>query len=143
MLRGPYQPTFDTNELFEDWIDEIDVAIKRQEIDLEAVYEKDDKTLPTMHKKIMARFYKTIGDVSNIRSHTTCLCCVRKIPNHILPCGHILCKACIQSFGSQVGQSAFELESCPLHPTETRWSSPARLRFKPQEAGVRVLCLDG
>lgn len=98
-----------------------------------------------LHGRVMSDFFKSLGNVARLKSRTTCLCCVRHIPEHILPCGHVLCKYCIQSFGRNEGQGVFSLDYCPLHLVEsrTRWPSAARIRFKPQDAGVRVMCLDG
>ncbi|KAK4217215.1 hypothetical protein QBC37DRAFT_438226 [Rhypophila decipiens] len=84
-------------------------------------------------------------------SNATCFACIRNIPEHVLPCAHALCRSCVQSFGEQVGGSRpggsgiFELHRCPLlHPGGRSWEGqPVRIRFKPRDAGVRVLCLDG
>lgn len=43
-----------------------------------------------LHGNVMSGFYKSFGMVSKLKSHLTCLCCVRKIPEHVLPCGHAL-----------------------------------------------------
>jgi hypothetical protein len=101
------------------------------------------KKVAARHKEIIAKFYGRTGLASVAKSHATCLCCIREIPETVLPCGHVLCKACVQSFGRNMGRGVFELSCCPLHPGETRWPAPDRIRFKPPGAGVRVLCLDG
>ena len=145
--KGAYQSPLDPDTFFQRWIDHIDENIRDLDASLQqqcARADRDEKALlPTIHKHVMADFYRTNVSVSDFRSHTTCLCCVAKIPENILPCGHTLCKECIRAFGNDIGEGLLELNSCPLHHSETRWQKPTQIRFKPPEAGVRVLCLDG
>ncbi|KAH6886261.1 hypothetical protein B0T10DRAFT_576010 [Thelonectria olida] len=143
LAKGTYQSTFDTDKFFADWIKSIDQNIQVQDDLLQRQVTRDERTLPAKHKRIMAEFYRANGPADRIKSHLTCLCCVRNIPGNVLPCQHALCKDCVQAFGWNVGKGVFELHDCPLHPLDTRWASPARIRFKPHGAGVRVLCLDG
>ncbi|KAK0721616.1 hypothetical protein B0T26DRAFT_800576 [Lasiosphaeria miniovina] len=145
--KGEYRQPFNQDKFFAQWINHIDENIKGLDNSLQqqsARADRDEKALlPTIHKNVMAHFYKANVPVSCFRSYATCLCCVAKIPENELPCGHTLCKNCVQAFGNDAGQGIFELNSCPLHHSETRWPKPAQIRFKPDEAGVRVLCLDG
>jgi len=64
------------------------------------------------------------------------------VPEHPLPCGHVLCTACVKAYGTQA-KSTVSLPYCPLHREATRWAKPALIKFKPAGAGVRVLALDG
>lgn len=148
MSRGLFQSEFDPDDFFDEWINDIDKNI----VDLDnrqqplAIHRAEKTVVQTQHWGVMADFYRfshRSRSVSRFQHHWTCLVCVRKIPENVLPCGHILCKPCIQSFGRDSGQGLFELKQCPLHPEETAWVRPARIKFKPEEAGVRVLCLDG
>lgn len=145
--KGEYKSSFEHKRFFHQWIDQIDENINDLNTSLQQQFAhagQDEKVLlPKIHRKAMANFYQVNISVSSFRSHTTCLCCVAKIPEIELPCGHSLCRDCVQAFGKDVGQGLFELDSCPLHYSETRWPKPAQIRFKPHEAGVRVLCLDG
>lgn len=145
--KGEYESSFNSNRFFQQWIDRIDENINELNTSLLeqcARAGQDEKALlPRIHRDTMAHFYKVNISVSSFRSHTTCLCCVARIPENELPCGHTLCKDCVQAFGNDLGQGLFELDSCPLHHSETHWPKPAQIRFKPHEAGVRVLCLDG
>ncbi|KAL9572020.1 hypothetical protein ACKAV7_003852 [Fusarium commune] len=143
LAKGKYQSTFDIDLFFANWIDAIDKDIQVLDDILQTQVNRDERTLPTKHRRIMAEFYRVNGPAHRIKSHLTCLCCVRNIPGNILPCHHALCKDCVQAFGLGNGQGVFELHNCPLHPFDTNWDSPARIIFKPREAGVRVLCLDG
>lgn len=65
------------------------------------------------------------------------------IPQHSLPCGHVLCTPCVKGFGKSLNGSEYSLESCPLHPDDGSWRDAYVIRFKPDLAGVRVLSLDG
>ncbi len=147
LCKGEYKSPFDPDKFFQQWIDRIDENINDLDNSLQqqsARADRDEKALlPTIHKNVMAQFYKGNVSLSYFQSHTTCLCCVAKIPENELPCGHTLCRDCVQAFGNDVGQGLFELNSCPLHSSDTRWPKPTQIRFKPHEAGVRILCLDG
>lgn len=150
--RATFEWSFSQEEFYPKWMTKIDQHISSLNQQLHENYSMDRQEtarVVELHRKVMSEFYTGIGiqsrlgGVSNLKSHVTCLCCVRKIPEHVLPCGHVLCRDCIQSFGRSLGQGLFVLSGCPLHPNENRWDRPVRIRFKPKDAGVRVLCLDG
>jgi hypothetical protein len=144
LSRGAYQAGFEPDSFFHDWIEEIDKNIHDQDTKLLQLVDRDTDTLSKYHSRVMADYFlRTSLTASRIKSNLTCLCCLRKVPESVLPCGHILCKSCVQAASRNVGQGVFEIYHCPLHPGETQWSTPARIMFKPFEAGVRVLCLDG
>ncbi|RGP77832.1 hypothetical protein FLONG3_4008 [Fusarium longipes] len=145
IARGPYESRFVVEEFSPEWMNQIDKHIKELNDRLYR-FDQEENVIPRVLVVVMADFYRAAevdGSVSNFKSHMTCLCCVRKVPENVLPCGHILCKACIQAHGHNVGQGLFHMHCCPLHHRETLWPQPARIRFKPDEAGVRILCLDG
>ena len=143
IARGPYESTFVADEFFPDWINQIDKHIRELDDRLQR-FDSEKNAIPRYLANVMAKFYGTAdSSASKIRSNLTCLCCVRRIPENILPCGHVLCKACVQAHGVSIGQGLYHMNFCPLHKKETLWPKPARTRFKPDEAGVRVLCLDG
>ncbi|KAF2404981.1 hypothetical protein EJ06DRAFT_6418 [Trichodelitschia bisporula] len=75
--------------------------------------------------------------------HTICLGCLFDHPEHILPCGHILCTACIKDFGHVKGDSHVEVYQCPLDRNEFPEHKPAVIKLKPEAAGSRILVLDG
>lgn len=111
-----------------------------REDDVQAIPE--EKIALDLHLEYMNHFYETVGPASAICSHATCFCCLMDVPEHPLPCGHVLCSACIKAYGKP-GKSAVSMVYCPLHKETTRWAKPASIKFKPAGAGVRVLCLDG
>ena len=145
MARGPYESDFVAEEFFPEWIDEIDKHIRDLDDRLQQ-YDQEKNVIPRYLAHVMAKYYESADSLSSaftIKSNLTCLCCVRRIPENILPCGHLLCKACVQAHALNIGQGLFHMNFCPLHRKETAWPKPALIRFKPDEAGVRVLCLDG
>jgi hypothetical protein len=91
----------------------------------------------------LKNFFEKIGGATRLVSMATCYCCLTKVPEHPLPCGHVLCTPCIQNYGTPLKDSSMRIDSCPLHPEETSNLGPWFIRFKPDFAGVRVLSLDG
>ena len=95
-----------------------------------------------MHKIKMKQFYLNVGGAETFVSNAACLSCLGVMPEHPLPCGHVLCSQCVRTFGDAQSKTIFNLESCPLHD-HGRWRSEIRVSLKPHLAGVRVLALDG
>jgi len=99
--------------------------------------------LQKLHKDIMTDFYKKFESGSRVVSHWACLCCLMNSPEHALPCAHILCSDCAESFGTREDDATLTLTSCPLHENDKTWRRAYRIRLKPDFAGVRILSLDG
>nr|OQO31369.1 hypothetical protein B0A51_03364 [Rachicladosporium sp. CCFEE 5018] len=80
--------------------------------------------------------------VANLRSHKSCLLCIMRAPEKVLPCGHALCDTCIRSFGtpSYEQKYSYHLPVCLLCGQSDK---PATIQLLPPTAGVRVLSLDG
>jgi hypothetical protein len=72
----------------------------------------------------------------------TCLVCLRRIPDFILPCGHFLCETCIRIFGDERPEDywIYHVPSCLLCGMDLKDLS---FRVKPDTAGVVVLSIDG
>ena len=98
-----------------------------------------------LHSHNVNHFFQRLGGASNFVSHSTCFCCLRDLAEHPLPCGHILCSACIKHYGRQHAKVAelFTIDACPLHEFDTKFPTPWEIQFKPPSAGVRILSLDG
>ncbi|KAL6689739.1 acyl transferase/acyl hydrolase/lysophospholipase [Trichoderma pleuroticola] len=141
--RGSYISPFQYPKSFEFWINEIQKAIKGLENTLHNANKDEGSVIPNIHRDIMKTFYNTVPSASNFRSQLTCVCCIGKIPEYVLPCGHIICKECVQLFGDRKGQGLFNVHRCPIHPTPCHWKTPMQIELKPEEAGIRILCLDG
>jgi len=74
-------------------------------------------------------------------SNRTCLTCLSRTPNHILPCNHVFCDPCIVDLQSVRSENVMVVLRCPLG---CQWNVDHWvLARKPREAGVRVLSLDG
>ncbi|KAL4735594.1 acyl transferase/acyl hydrolase/lysophospholipase [Aspergillus similis] len=81
----------------------------------------------------------------NTFSYKTCFSCLSEPPDFTLSCGHTICRSCVKIFGRQVKQeSAYDLDSCPLCSEGTQVTDPlAHVQLKPEDAGIRVLSIDG
>lgn len=142
---GGYQSPVHFPTLFENWMSQIATDITRHRArNQEKAYGKEEDLIHALHQEVVQSFYEqaTTALEVQLRSPWTCLYCLRRVPESTLPCGHTLCKLCVKSLGTSRDQGVFELDSCPLHPS-TLWRQPASIRFKPDEAGVRMLCMDG
>lgn len=106
--------------------------------------QKDEKTLASIvHLELINNFYSTLGSAKIFKSHTACFGCLREYPEYPLPCGHVLCAICIDSYSQTQSSGRILLENCPLHKRDRRWLGPWQIRRKPHLAGLRVLTLDG
>ena len=103
----------------------------------------DDKIARRLHRQYAAEFFTVVGTADRIFSHASCFCCLMEVPEHPLPCGHVLCAACVHTYGKSSYKCVVEMSYCPLHMEETRWTKPHIIKFKHKGAGTRVLCLDG
>ena len=77
---------------------------------------------------------------ARLKSNETCLCCLRRKPEHVSTCGHALCDVCVEIYGNAVScqEYCYELPTCIL-------CKAGRLtaKIKPPTAGVRILSIDG
>ena len=152
IAAGDYEAAFDSSFLLQ-WKSQLRAAIESIHRDfsyeLEQASQIDDtQAIPEerialdLHIEYLNHFFESVGPATAICSHATCFCCLMDVPEHPLPCGHVLCTACIKAYGKQT-KSLVALTCCPLHRESTKWSKPALVKFKPAGAGVRILSLDG
>ena len=94
------------------------------------------------HLRTMNEFYQNLGGAALFQSNAACLSCLGDMPEHPLPCGHVICSLCVQMFGVAQSKTAFILNRCPLH-NDRHLNRSVHVALKPNSAGVRVLSLDG
>jgi hypothetical protein len=151
IAAGDYKSKFDFHTYADVWISNISHYLEKIQKEVYAASIHDDsltepEAAARVHCKTMNDFYRNVGDnVFQFVSHTTCFSCLRELPEHPLPCGHVLCTPCVKSYGRQVEKSVFQLGFCPLHVAETEFVAefPWRVKIKPLHAGTRILSLDG
>ncbi|KAF1948543.1 patatin-like phospholipase-like protein [Byssothecium circinans] len=101
---------------------------------------QDSKPALEIHRGNLRQFDACWRD---IKSSSTCLCCLRRRPQYGLQCGHTICENCVLVFGECciVDPWMFKMRNCLLCGT----SMPEELTVKvhPPTAGVGVLCIDG
>lgn len=145
---GDYQSSFSADDYGKQWLQSLQSHLAKVQQEYEERDSRDARTASSnqtaldLHKKHMASFFEKMGHAANYVSHTTCLCCLKEVPEHGLPCGHVLCTACVQAYGSSTDDPQVFVQSCPLHPGDVfspRW----QVHFKPEYAGIRALALDG
>ncbi|CAG8892845.1 unnamed protein product [Penicillium nalgiovense] len=96
------------------------------------------KTSAAIRKETLCRLYRRWG---GLRSTTTCLVCLSRPPEHMLPCKHAICDTCVVIFGkpSRLGEYHFEVAQCPI--CEER--SDVTVRQLPPTKPPVILTLDG
>jgi hypothetical protein len=114
-------------------------GLRNDEVQAAAEIHRDD---------VMAWFFRHVsgnGRAAQYNSHSVCLCCLLRPPEHALPCGHVLCTNCVSIYGhARPGsRTEIEIEYCPLEVRSVRTFQPWRVYLKPDAAGVRILTLDG
>ena len=98
---------------------------------------QNSQTSAELHRSNAAHQMK---HCAQLKSNETCICCVRRNPEHVFTCGHALCDVCVEIYGNAVlGQEyCYDLPTCIL-------CEAGRLtaKIKPPTAGVRILSIDG
>ncbi|KAI2468208.1 hypothetical protein F4781DRAFT_399238 [Annulohypoxylon bovei var. microspora] len=145
--HGQYQSDFDLLTFIPEWNKLVQGSLAKLQT---AAYELGQK-LPgrtdlqitsILHRERIGKFYGALGNLSDFVSHSACFSCLRGLPECVLPCGHILCLACVKTYGRASSRTTVELNRCPLHVREIMVDPPWVIHTKPLYAGVRVLCLD-
>ncbi|KAI1452785.1 hypothetical protein F4805DRAFT_462423 [Annulohypoxylon moriforme] len=145
---GSYESNFDCHEYAPKWIERI--STKLEELQFKFIKRgyklleySEYNIAAEVHEKTINAFYRSLGGADKFKSHTACFSCLRELPEHAFPCGHVLCLPCVKAYGVNVSKTTIELRCCPLHAQDTIWEPPWRVLVKPAFAGTRVLCLDG
>jgi hypothetical protein len=103
----------------------------------------EHKIMLELHSGTLDSFHHNTDQTEAFRSHEVCVSCFTDISQHSLPCGHIICTACVKAWGTCRDKLAYSLNCCPIHPNQSEWREEHKVHFKPDFAGVRVLALDG
>ena len=84
--------------------------------------------------------FKTIWRI--VYSDQTCLMCLCRTPELMLPCGHLFCETCVRIFGEESldDRWIYYVQSCFLCGVEMK---DIKFKIKPDTAGVVVLSIDG
>ena len=136
------------------WKKEIRLQMRNIDCELENAsqpspsYSKEAYMMQIHRDDMVSCYDASLGSAGGILSYATCFCCLMQSPEHALRCGHVLCTQCVRAHGQPLHdntstRSVIRLDCCPLHPKKTDWEVPCLIRFKPEHAGVRLLCLDG
>ncbi|KAJ5346828.1 uncharacterized protein N7506_000081 [Penicillium brevicompactum] len=96
------------------------------------------RTSAAIRKETLHRLYRRWG---GLHSTTTCLVCLCRPPEHMLPCKHAICDTCIVIFGnpSSLGEYHFEVAQCPICDER----SNVTVRQLPPTKHPVILSLDG
>ncbi|KAI9717977.1 MAG: hypothetical protein M1828_007013 [Chrysothrix sp. TS-e1954] len=78
----------------------------------------------------------------SVKSNRSCLCCLMRMPEKVLDCGHALCDVCVRIFGERscTQKHSYTITTCVLCGVPNQ--SP-NFNFVPPTAGIRILALDG
>lgn len=146
IAAGEYESTFDVDFYWEPWIDDIRQNLEQlqERVHIKSVErpltELDAAAI--VHEEVMYDLYQNLEHVYKFVSHSTCFSCLRELPEHPLPCGHVLCGPCVEAYGQKTSKTELKLDYCPLHRWDTMYF-PWKIKVKPVYAGTRILSLDG
>jgi hypothetical protein len=110
--------------------------------------ESEEEAAAQIHSyDVMPYFYRCATDrgrgAHKYNSHTACFCCLFEIPQHPLPCGHVICTPCLKVFGQTISPAAIDLDQCPIETGIASRFNNCRVFLTPKTAGIRILTLDG
>jgi hypothetical protein len=97
-----------------------------------------NKTSAIARKDVLRRFFRRWG---GLYSTTTCLVCLCRPPEHMMPCKHALCDTCVVVFGksSSLGEYHWDINECPVCDESCHVS----IRQLPPTKHPVILSLDG
>ncbi|XTI90368.1 FabD/lysophospholipase-like protein [Cenococcum geophilum] len=135
--RGDFNRRYEPEQLQEEFREKLKESWKQ-------IQNADESQI---HKDARRRFFTEMGNLEAFKTRLTCFSCLSEHPEHPLPCGHVLCTLCIRSAGERHGKCFSLLSQCPLCPPSPPKQDNSRypwlISFKPPEAGVRIMTLDG
>ncbi|KKY22693.1 putative patatin-like phospholipase [Phaeomoniella chlamydospora] len=106
----------------------------------EQLIHKSGKSAVEIHGDTLERFKERWH---NIRSDRTCLCCLRRRPQHNLNCVHCVCETCVVNLGDPRTNDPWEFEVRRCFLCKVVMPEEVVVRVHPPTTGVGILCLDG
>ncbi|KAF1349168.1 hypothetical protein BDV97DRAFT_370365 [Delphinella strobiligena] len=161
LAHGDYLSTFSFESFREQFANDVYTYLDELLCNLPQIDDRhsnqEDKAATELHKtKVLRPFFThslTVHSESVLLSHTVCFCCLFDIPEHALPCGHVLCTRCLKDYGSVVEEDLIRIWGCPidghtrLFPWNDTFSSQAcALRyphFDVRRVSIQVTCVGG
>lgn len=147
LAAGVYQSDFTYESYRDTWMAKLRRALERwttefNEASKQEPHMDEQKLILEHHSTTLNSFYTNTDQTDTFRSHEACLSCFTDISQHSLPCGHIICTACVKAWGTCKDTLTYRLNCCPIHAHKI-WQERFTATFKPDFAGLRVLSLDG
>jgi len=147
--HGDYESTFNAATFQPVWEHLIRASLVQvQSASFRLAHEFPDRSelqiAALLHQERLNELYSNnLGSALNFISYSSCLCCLRELPECALPCGHVLCLPCVETYGVRTSRTTIEISRCPIHVRDVIASPPWVIMTKPRYAGARTLCLDG
>ncbi|GAW12462.1 hypothetical protein ANO14919_018310 [Xylariales sp. No.14919] len=147
--HGEYQSSFNITTFQPEWEHLIRASLTQvQAASLRLAREFPERSeleiAALLHQEHLNELYSNnLGSALNFISYSSCLCCLRELPECALPCGHVLCLPCVEIYGYRTSRTTIEINRCPIHVRDVIASPPWVIVTKPRFAGARTLCLDG
>ncbi|KAI1125989.1 hypothetical protein F5Y10DRAFT_279102 [Nemania abortiva] len=147
--HGEYQSDFNVAAFQPEWEKLIRASLVQvQSASSQLAHEFPDRSeleiAALLHQERLNELYSNnLGSALSFVSYSSCLCCLRELPECALPCGHVLCLPCIEIYGHRTSRTTIEISRCPIHVRDVISSPPWVVVTKPRYAGARTLCLDG
>jgi hypothetical protein len=138
--KGNYQSDFSTDRFRPKFRDMIFNNLQQL---LESLITEAQDAASIHLELILKPFFEHLDGAKSFQSNSICFCCLMALPEHPLPCGHVLCTSCVRSYGSARRKYVIEMTSCPLELNGEYFEVPCQIILKPATAGVRILSLDG
>jgi hypothetical protein len=124
---GLYQSQFSSFSYSSTWTTRIREYLIQFEKQLEDSAAKEPPRHPTavnpedvlaynLHYDHMQAFFRMCENykADHYTNPTTCFCCLMEVPQHPLPCGHVLCTECVKVYGRPSDRNSFVMELCPF-----------------------------
>ena len=125
--------TYDDHDL----VQQLDVFIRSQLVQLHSSMIASGTPALQMHREKVASLDI---DWAQMKSNETCFCCLSRMPEITLSCGHAICEVCVRNIGDETSafDSQYRVDACMLCGT-----GKLLVGLRPLTAGLRLLSIDG